>query len=155
MSKMKQKDAAFQAIVAVTAFSGEGVCTMTSEQRAQARAILCEGFRNGKIELTREYDDAQLGGYVSGLISNWLRKDERLNGGTKYVAKNPGSRAGMSNPEIKATKALLSTLEVGSQDHAEVQAVLNSLIEADRASKVTKTVDFSALPAGLREKFGK
>src|SRR5665213_3227929 len=32
--------------------------------------------------------------YVPGMVSNWIRKDTRLNGGEPYVIKNPGSRAG-------------------------------------------------------------
>jgi len=47
-------------------------------------------------------DDAKLRSYCSGLQSNWLRKDTRLNGGVKYVAKNPGSRAGSTDPKALA-----------------------------------------------------
>ena|ERR1051325_1447199 len=154
-NKMTQKEAVFQAICNVTGFNGDGTLTISKEQRAQVNAILFEGFRSGSIELDREYTDSDLKGYVSGLQSNWIRKDKRLNGGVTYVAKNPGSRAGMSNPQIKATKALLSTMTPGSDDYIEVETVLNQLVEAERAAKQTKVVDFSALPAELRAKFTK
>lgn len=155
MSKMSQKEAVFQAVCNVTGHKGEGQVEISKEQRGQVNAILFEGFRAGNIELDREYTDSDLKSYVSGLQSNWLRKDKRLNGGTQYVAKNPGSRAGMSNPQIKATKALLSTLQPGTDDYIEVETVLNGLIEAERATKTAKTVDFSALPADLAAKFRK
>lgn len=154
---MNQKDAVFQAVCNVTGFDGSegGTVVISKEQRAQVNMILFDGIRAGKIACDKVYTDSDLKTYVSGLQSNWLRKDKRLNGGIKYEAKNPGSRAGMSNPQIKATKALLSTLTPGTDDYNEVETVLNALIEAERATKQVKTVDFSALPAELAAKFAK
>src|ERR1017187_1539482 len=90
---MNQKEATYNAVVNVVG-SFDGACQPTKEQRAQVNAILFEGFRAGTIELDREFDDVGLKAYCSGLQSNWLRKDGRLNGGVKYEAKNPGSRSG-------------------------------------------------------------
>jgi len=154
MNKMTQKEAVFQAVVAVTGFNGEGTVNITKEQRAQVNAILFEGFRNERIELDREYTDSDLKGYVSGLQSNWLRKDKRLNGGTKYEAKNPGSRAGSSDPQLKAMNALLSTL-TDENERAEVQSYIDSRKSELASAKQAKVVDFSALPADLAAKFGK
>lgn len=154
MSKMTQKEAVFQAVVAVTGFNGEGQCSPSKEQRAQVNMILFEGFRNEKIELDREYTDSDLKGYVSGLQSNWLRKDTRLNGGTKYQAKNPGSRAGSTDPQIKAMTALLSTL-TDESERSEVQGYIDARKAELNAAKQAKTVDFSALPADLAAKFAK
>lgn len=152
MSKMKQKDAVYQAVCAVTGFNGDGSVEISKEQRAQVNAILFEGFKAGKIELDKEYTDSDLKGYVSGLQSNWLRKDERLNGGVKYTAKNPGSRAGSGDPAIKAMRVLLSTLTPGTADHSEVQAEIDKRNAEIQATKV-KTIDLSALPEHLRAKF--
>src|SRR5665213_1962213 len=44
--------------------------------------------------------------YVPGMVSNWIRKDLRLNGGEKYETKNPGSRAGQGDDQLKNLKAL-------------------------------------------------
>ena len=104
--KISQKEAVYQAVCNVTGHNGDGAVSITKEQRAQVNGILFEGFRAQTIELDREYSDSDLRGYVSGLQSNWLRKDLRLNGGTKYVAKNPGSRAGSTDKELQAMRAL-------------------------------------------------
>ena len=152
--KMTQKEAVFQAICNVTGFKGDGILSISKEQRAQVNAILFEGFRSQTIELDREYSDSDLKSYVSGLQSNWIRKDKRLNGGTQYVAKNPGSRAGSTDPQLKAMRALLSTLESES-DRAEVQAAINAKVAEITVAKQAKTVDFSALPADLAAKFRK
>ena len=107
MTKLTQKEAVFQAVVNVC--GDQEVYNPSKEQRASVNQILFEGFKAGSVELERTYSDTELKAYVSGLQSNWLRKDKRLNGGVAYVAKNPGSRAGSTDPQIKAMRALLST----------------------------------------------
>lgn len=153
--KMTQKEAVFQAVCNVTGHKGEGQVTISKEQRAQVNMILFEGFRNGTIELDREYSDSDLKSYVSGLQSNWLRKDKRLNGGVKYEAKNPGSRAGSTDPSLKAMRALINQPGLSDEDKAEIQSHIDAKVAEINATKVAKTVDFSALPADLAKKFGK
>ena len=146
MNKMTQKEAVFQAVTNVVGVQ-DGAYQPTKEQRASVNQILFEGFRSGSIECETEYTDSELKGYVSGLQSNWLRKDKRLNGNTKYVAKNPGSRAGSSDAQIKALRALMST----KSDASEV-AEIQSFIDKRLAEiKPTKTVSFDAsvIPAEL------
>lgn len=158
MGKLTQKEAVFQAVCNVTGHKGEGQVIISKEQRAAVNAILFEGFKSGTIELDREYTDSDLKGYVSGLQSNWLRKDKRLNGGMTYVAKNPGSRAGSTDPQLKAMRALLSTMsgpEYTDADRAEVQGHIDAKVAEINAAKQAKTVDFSALPAELAAKFSK
>ena len=154
MSKLSQKEAVFSAVCSVTGHTGEGVVAITKEQRAQVNAILFEGFKNGRIELDREYSDSDLKSYVSGLQSNWLRKDKRLNGGIAYVAKNPGSRQGSTDPQLKAMTALLSTVE-NEADRAEIQGHIDARRAELQAAKQAKTVDFSSLPPELAAKFKK
>lgn len=156
MSKLSQKEAVYSAVTSVlsenniSVSEGTDVQTlMTSELRSQVNQVLFEGFRKGSIELTREFSDSDLKAYVSGLQSNWLRKDKRLNGGTKYSAQNPGSRIGSSDPSLKAMRALLTTL-TSESDRSEVQTAINTRVSEIQASKVKKVqIDASALPAGL------
>lgn len=154
MSKMSQKEAVFQAVTNVCGTADS--YAPTKEQRAQVNAILFEGFRSGTIELEKsEISDSDLKSYVSGLQSNWLRKDKRLNGNVAYVAKNPGSRAGSGDPQLKAMRALISTLTT-DEEKAEVQAYIDARVSDINATKTKKvTVDFSALPADLAAKFSK
>jgi len=150
---MNQKEATYQAICNVTGHTGDGVLVISKEQRAQVNMILFEGFRAGTIQLDREFSDAELKGYVSGLQSNWIRKDGRLNGGVKYTAKNPGSRAGSGDPQLKAMRTLLSTLTTDA-DKSEVQGYIDARIAEITVAK-QEVIDFSALPADLAAKFGK
>ena len=151
---MNQKEATYTAVVNVCGHV-DGAYTPSKEERAQVNAILFEGFRAGKIELDREFTDSELKAYVSGLQSNWLRKDKRLNGGVAYIAKNPGSRQGSGDPALKAMRALMSTL-ITAEDKAEVQAHITARMTEIAATKVaTKVIDYSVLPADLAAKFGK
>lgn len=153
--KQTQKEAVFQAVKNVVG-EQDGAYTPTKEQRAQVNNILFDGFRNGTIELDKsEISDSDLKSYVSGLQSNWLRKDKRLNGGTMYVAKNPGSRAGSGDASLKAMRTLLNSLTVESE-RAEVQGYIDARLAEISASKAkTVTIDYSVLPAELASKFNK
>lgn len=160
MTKMNQKEAVFQAVNQVLTESnviidfGESYKSrMTKEHRAQVNAILFQGFKAGEIELTKEYTDSQLKEYVSGLQTNWLNKDTRLNGGTKHVAKNPGSRAGSSDPQIKALKALMSTKN-DAEEIAEIQAYIDARQSELNVGKTkTVNVNFDDLPEELKAKY--
>lgn len=152
MSVMTQKEAVYQAVTNVCGVKDEAY-TPSKEQRARVNEILFAGFRAGRITLDREFSDSDLKGYVSGLQSNWLRKDTRLNGNTKYVAKNPGSRAGSGDKTLTAMRALLKQPNLTAEDKAEIQGHIDHRTAEIQASKV-KPIDFSALPAELRSKFG-
>jgi hypothetical protein len=159
--KSTQKEAVFQAVSTVLENDGitvEGNISthMSRERRASVNAILFESFRAGNIELDREYTDTDLKAYVSGLQSNWLRKDKRLNGGVQYTAKNPGSRAGSGDTQLKNMRLLLATLTPGTPDYTEVEVAIETRVKEVQASKIkAKPIDFSVLPADLRAKFQK
>ena len=162
---MNQKEATYQAIVNVLGNLDEyrteedngmipkGSVIVSGEHRKQVNMILFEGFRAKTIQLDREFTDTELKQYVSGLTSNWLRKDKRLNGGEKYRAKSPGSRAGSGDPALKAMRTLLSTLTTDT-DKMEVQGYIDARIAELNVAK-QEVIDFSALPADLQAKFSK
>jgi hypothetical protein len=160
---MNQKDAVFVAVSQVLSNANvtfeEGTTVvkplMTKELRAQVNQILFEGFRNKTIEMDGEKTDAELKQYVSGLQSNWINKDKRLNGTTNYAAKNPGSRAGITDPQIKAMRALLTTVE-SDDEKAEIQGFIDdrlATLNAGKTKSKAKAVDFSALPEELQAKY--
>lgn len=160
MSKLTQREAVYNAITGVLAEhgvnfeSGQDVsAVMTKEFRGQVNEVLFMGFRSGTIEISKEFDDSALKAYASSLQSNWIRKDPRLNGGTKYVAKNPGSRAGSGDESLKAMRALLKTLTPGTEDYTEVETHISKRVSEISIAKAPK-IDLSALPEALRNKFG-
>jgi hypothetical protein len=151
MSTVTQKEAVFQAVINVCGEQDGGAYTPTKEERGQVNNILFEGFQQGTIAYDGEIpSESDLKAYVSGLQSNWLRKDKRLNGNVTYVAKNPGSRAGSTDSQVKAMRLLLSSGRV--TDEVE-RTKIQSMIQARLASiKPTKTVEINVadLPEELK-----
>jgi hypothetical protein len=137
MSKSTQKEAVFAAVTNVCTQNDDGSYAPSKEQRAQVNMILFEGFRSETIELDKSYDDSGLKAYVSGLQSNWLRKDKRLNGNVQYVAKNPGSRTGSTDPQIKAMRLLLST-KSDPAERAEIQSFIDKRVAEVKPAKSTE-----------------
>ena len=106
----KQKDAVFEAICTVKdASSFSTAVELTKEERQKVLTSLLAGFKKGDIEFNGDHaDEPKLTTYTSGLVSNWLRKDKRLNGNVTYVPENPGTRSGSGDDALKAMKTLLS-----------------------------------------------
>lgn len=159
MSKQSQKEAVYSAVMSVLSENGVSVTEgtsvsslMTKNLRSQVSQILIEGFKGGSIELDKTFDESGLRAYVSGLQSNWLRKDKRLSGGVAYVAKNPGSRSGSSDPQMKALLTLLGSL-TEEEDRAEVQKHIDAR-RAEIQSQKVKLIDKSAIPSELLTKLG-
>lgn len=149
MGKMTQKEAVYQAVVNVC--GDADVYTPSKEERASVNQILFEGFKSDTIA----YDgalptDSDLKAYVSGLQSNWLRKDKRLNGGTQYVAKNPGSRAGSTDPQIKAMRLLLNSGRVTeASEITKITNMINARVAALKPAKST-VINADDLPEELK-----
>jgi len=155
---MNQKDAVYTAITNTISPNEDGVFSPTPEERKVVNQILFEGFRSQKISYDPEFEakvanEKELRQYVSGLQSNWLRKDKRLNGGVKYEAKNPGSRTGSTDSVIKNMRLLLATVS-DAADKAEIQTAIDARVAELKPAKATATLDVSALPESLR-KFAK
>lgn len=157
-NQTSQKEAVFSAVTSVLSEAGisvgdnESVSTLlTRELRAQVTNILVEGFNNGSVSLDKTFTtEAELRTYCSGLTSNWLRKDTRLNGGVKYAAQNPGSRVGSTDAQLKAMRALLST-KSDPAERAEIQSFIETRVAEIKATrKPSKSIDVSALPAELQ-----
>lgn len=148
-----QKEAVFAAVTALFDIEGVGAVELNKEQRAEVVSVLVDGFLNKRITYSGDLPQAQdLKNYCNGLLSNWLRKDSRLNGGVKYQAKNPGSRTGSTDPQIKAMRALLAT-RTDAIERAEIQAFIDRrMAEIKPATKVE--INVNDLPAELRAKLG-
>lgn len=128
---------------------------LTKDQRKQVIGFVTDGIMDGEIEFSAEAkvkyatrDDVL--GYVNGMVSNWLRKDLRLNGGSKYETKNPGSRAGSGDEVLKNLKALKTTLTDESHKKAVDEEIAKRTAEIAATKSKTVTIDLDKIPEGLR-----
>ena len=103
---------------------------LTADKKKELRSILFAGFRAGEIEMQEKSkakyaEDTAMNKYVSGLLDNWIRKNPDFNAGAKYVTKNPGSRKGSGDEQIREMRKLKKTTnDVG------VLATIDEAIEA-------------------------
>ena len=167
---MNQKDAVYQATYNVLAdnditFEDHSDITevMTKEYRTLIICIVCEGFKAGEVQFKdtpankeKLGDDGKLKEYVSGLVSNWHRKDKRFNGNTTYKLKNPGSRAGQGDEQLKALRALYKQFKgVDDGKATEIQTAIDTRVGQIRTEKAKQVqVNIDALPAELVESLG-
>jgi len=165
MNKNTQRSAVFAAVCSVLGRSEFPIMVVLSkDERSLVHQMVCEGFRNGTVEFENTpanqeklASDSKLSQYVSGLISNWLRKDPRLNGNTKYVAKNPGSRAGQGDEQMKTLRALAKQFEGTDKAtiiHAQIEK-RKSELAATKSKSVSLTQEqIDALPEDVKEALG-
>ena len=153
---LSQKQAVYNAVKSVFAEAGKShedftKCEMSKDERAQVIAIVQTGFEQGEVELKSEQEN--LKSYTSGLVSNWLRKDKRLNGNVKYQPENPGSRTGQSDPTVKNLRLLLTTVPEGSEAHEAIEqriATRVAEIKAEKAKSKAKEIDMDAIPEDIK-----
>lgn len=120
---MNQKEAVFQVVKEIKRgdVDTDKPVVLTKQEKAVVQQKLFDGFKKGKVAYNHELpSDDKLLLYVSGLVSNWLRKDKRLNGQRNYVPQRPGSR----------TTAAPVSVEGSNVDPAQMEA-LRTLVGAD------------------------
>jgi len=126
---------------------------MTKEMRSTITECLMDSFRFGdEVKLDKDYDYKKLRAYTQGVISNWYRKDPRLNGGTKYIPKKKGSRVGLNDPQVKAMRKMLKEVKkTNNQQHINaIQTEINKRLAIIQSEKAKSKVDVSAIPEHLR-----
>lgn len=156
---MNQKESVFAATTAVCQEKGIDFTKATDlpkEVRSAVVDLVTQSIIDGDTEFSADAHakhttpDA-VRKYVVGLVNNWFRKDTRLNGGTKYEAKNPGSRQGLGDPQIKELNKLM-------QLHPEAKADIQAAIDARKAeigqTKKVIEVNKDLIPDSLKALLG-
>lgn len=131
---------------------------LTDKDKAQVRDILFTMFRSGHVDYRPDFqskidDDTELKKYISGLVNNWIRKAPEFNGGNTYQAKNPGSRAGTGDEQVREMKKLLSVTSDPTAKQA-IQKAIDERVAAVKAEKHQVEIDTSKLPEALRKALG-
>lgn len=144
---MNQKEGVFAAVVGVMG-NVDGKVDPSNDQLDAIHERLFTEFKEGRVEYKGGApDDAKLKKYIPGLVNNWLRKDTRLNGGSKYETKRPGIRAGSGDEQLKMMKLLLGQT-TDPQAKADIEAAIK-VRQEELKPKVEINVD--AIPLELRK----
>lgn len=162
---ISQKEAVSNAVKSIHSeyeFGGETSLKsqLTPESKKQMRTLLFEAFQANEVVYSKNpanlQDDKYLTKYVSGLLDNWVRKNPEFNNNFKdtptgkYEAKNPGSRAGSGDEQVREMRKLLKTIPADQvETKAQVQAAIDARIAIIKPASVI-TINAEALPEALR-----
>ena len=159
MAKYSQKEAVYLAITSFLQENGRQLddgdkIDLSSEDKKTIVTMIVTAIETHSMEFSAEaainYDTPEkVRNYSTGLLSNWLRKDERLNGGKKHSIKKPGSRVGQDDLIVKSLKKLKKALT----SQKEIEAVdleIEARIEILRLEKVKNvSINKDDIPAHL------
>lgn len=169
---MNQRDGVFKAVQEVIgqdSFSERVV--LTSDQRKRVIDLVTNGIILDEVNMSDNakltYDTPEkIKSYVASLVSDCVRKDTRMNGGSKYTPTKPGTRTGSKDEQIQAMRAARKSFVI-SGDAEKVRIIdeeITNRIKTLQASKPasspkTKTpktisVDLSMIPAELKASLG-
>ena len=164
MTVLSQKAGVFNAVTSLLADTDRVIesgikVELTTSERKSVVLMLCEATEAGTLERKSNKSNQPLPKYWEQTLSNWLRKDDRLNGkpGEKYEAQNPGSRTGVGDAELKELKKLLAqvTAAGNAENIAAVQKHVDArlaVVEAEKAKKLE--VDLTKIDPALLAMLG-
>ena len=162
---MSQKDVVFNAVTAVVTIV-DSKAELSKEEKKEVQAAIAAKLHSDRdtylskdAQVKYPTEDDLMKKYVPGLLNNWLRKDTRLNGGDKYQAKNPGSRAGSGDEQIREMNKLMKQFQIDPETHADKIKTLQAAIDERKKAIATEkqksvTIDVSVLTPELREALG-
>ena len=164
MSTVSQKESVINEVKAILGSSFNSGAPardlLTDDQLKVIRANIISGIMNGTIDFGKEvFDEKEVSKYVSGMVSNYLRKSKELNGGLNYVPQSTGR--GSRDPQISELNKLLKTYSEGSEEFAQIitaiearKAALNaektSVVKEKKKSKEFESINMDALPENLK-----
>lgn len=164
MSTVSQKQAVVDEVKSVLGSSFDPSTPardqLTDEQLKTIKSNIVSGIIGGSIEFKKETsDEKEIARYVSGMVSNHLRKAKELNGGSVYNPQSTGR--GSRDPQISELNKLLKTYSEGSEEFTQIVEAINARKEelasvrseqmkAKKKQKELNSIDFDALPEGLQ-----
>jgi len=145
MTVLSQKDAVVKEVKAILGSSYNSSTPardqLSDEQLKSIRSNITQGILNGSVEFKKEnVSEEEISRYVSGMVSNHLRKAKELNGGETYVPQTTGR--GSKDPQIAELSKLLKTYSEGSEQYTQVQSAIESRkaeLSAFKASAAKET----------------
>jgi len=133
---------------------------LTDDQLETIKTNIFNGILNGTIDFGKEItDEKELSRYVSGMVSNYLRKSKELNGGSDYAPQSTGR--GSRDPQVSELNKLLKTYTEGSDEYSQIvfaiEARKNELasertvvVKEKKKVKEFESINMDVLPESLK-----
>jgi hypothetical protein len=133
---------------------------LTDEQLKTIKFNIVQGIISGTVDFKKDTSDEKaIARYVSGMVSNHLRKAKELNGNQKYTPESTGR--GSRDPQISELNKLLKTYTEGTPEFNQIVEAINArkselaseraeALKAKKKEKELSSIDMDALPEGLK-----
>lgn len=133
---------------------------LSTEQLIQVKSYVTSQIMSGSVEYSKDYsDEKEVSKYVSGMVSNHLRKAKELNGGESYVPQSTGR--GSRDETITELNKLLKTYAEGTEEYKQILEAISSrkneiaaekavVYKEKRKAKELSSINLEALPESLK-----
>ena len=164
MNKISQKDSVVNEVKAILGSNFDPNTPareqLTDDNLKTIKSNVVAGIISGTVEFKKSTsDEKEIARYVSGMVSNHLRKAKELNGGVKYNPQSTGR--GSRDPQISELNKLLKTYSEDAPEYTQIQEAINerkAVLAAERAAKAAEnkkqknlsSIDINALPEELK-----
>lgn len=161
---MSQKDAVVSEVKAILGSSFDPSQPareqLSDEQLKTIKSNIVSNILNGSVDFKKETtDEKEIARYVSGMVSNHLRKSKDLNGGNSYSPQSTGR--GSRDPQISELNKLLKTYTEGTEEFNQIVTAIESRkteLASERAAaakerkkaKELSSINMDVLPEGLK-----
>lgn len=164
MSTISQKDSVVNEVKSILGVSYDASVPareqLSDENLKLIKTNVIAGIVDGSIDFKKETTDVkEITRYVSGMVSNHLRKTKELNGGRKYNPQSTGR--GSRDLQISELNKLLKTYSESTSEYGDIVQAINTRKEtlASERAEIAKakkkqndlsSIDVDALPEGLK-----
>lgn len=133
---------------------------LSDDQLSSVKSYVTNQITSGLVEYSKDIsDEKEVSKYVSGMVSNHLRKSKELNGGSAYVPQATGR--GSRDSQISELNKLLKTYAEGTDEYNQILDAINSRKEEinsekaevskeKRKAKELSSINLEALPESLK-----
>ena len=133
---------------------------LSDEQLVAVKNYVSGMISAGGVEYSKDIsNEKEVAKYVSGMVSNHLRKAKELNGGETYVPQSTGR--GSRDTQISELNKLLKTYAEGTEEYNQILNAITSRkneIAAEKAevskekrkAKELSSINMDALPESLK-----
>ena len=164
MSTISQKQAVVNAVSKVLGTSFDASIPardqLSDAQLTEVKSFVSASIIAGSVEYSKDItDDKEVFKYVSGMVSNHLRKSKELNGGNAYVPQSTGR--GSRDAQISELNKLLKTYAEGTEEYNQILTAISSrktelnsekaiVSKEKKKAKELSSINMDALPESLK-----
>ena len=164
MSTISQKQSVVNAVTKVLGSSLDASLPardqLSDAQLTEVKSFVSDAIMSGSVEYSKEISDAkEVSKYVSGMVSNHLRKSKELNGGSSYVPQSVGR--GSRDSQVSELNKLLKSYAEGSEEYNQIIDAISSrkqeltsektdVIKEKKKARDLSSINMDALPESLK-----